>query len=425
MDTEKAIKKPDPPSAGLLFVAWLGYVTIRAVDRVFMKRVTATMESPAYNLMLWNVIYPFSRQVVQVGFWGTYIAVMRYQGHKEYTWKFLFPGNPLATSGGPIPVYILGLFSLGDQICNCLGGPAAAFISQTMLGVFNNMGIVFTMPLSALVIGTRYFQVHYAGAILVILSVMVGLSAKLSAADCSPEGTQAGHCLAAYKASDGTYKEVAGGSLVLWYGVFMLSILPFAIGGVYKQWVLQGRDVEVVYATWWSGVFQILWGILLVPFLWIKMPGQYVAPGETFTALGNAFSCLCGNVPQPGDEACATSPVPFFWFFIYLFFCVSYQVLVVWLTKYLSAVWVMVAAVLCLDLTNVLSMVPFLAGGSSAVMSVNDWLATILASVAIWVYSMQKEYTPPPKDYGNECIYGTQDDEDSTASESPDERLRS
>jgi len=86
-----------------------------------------------------------------------------------------------------------------------------------------------------------------------------------------------------------------------------------------------------------------------------------------------------------------------FWFFIYLFFCVSFQVLGLWLTKYLSAVWIMVAAVLCLDLTNVFGMIPFLAGGGAQVMSVNDWLATALASVAIWVYSFEPETRALPK----------------------------
>jgi len=260
---------------------------------------------------------------------------------------------------------------------------------------------------------------------LVILSVLVPLSQKLSAADCSPSGTQNGHCLSAYKASDGTYHEVAGGSMVLWYGLFMLSILPLAVGGVYKQYVLQGRDVEVVYATWWSGCFQILWGILLVPFLWIKLPGQYVPPGETLSALANTWSCLCGNMPQPGDESCASSPSPFFWFFIYLFFCVSYQVLVVWLTKYLSTMWCTVAAVLCLDLTNVFSMIPFLAGGSSKVMSVDDWLATILASVAIWVYSMEKEKRDAPEGKDEFCSMLHDDEDVSSSSEMSDERGRS
>jgi len=393
---EDTVKKRSPPK-GLLFLVFIGYVVIRAVDRVYMKRVTNSMQSPTYNLMLWNVIYPISRQVVQLGIWLPYIWTMRQMGHTEYTWRFLFPGNPRASSTGAVSVLTLGLFSLGDQLCNCLQGPAGAFISQTMLSVMSNTNIVFALPLSAIFLGTRFSQVHYAGCILVLLSVLVGLSPALEANDCSAVGIQHGKCLSAYKANDGTYHQLSSGAALLWYCLFLLSVLPYAAGSVYKQYVLQGRDVEVVYATWWSGCFQILWGLLCVPFLWIKLPGQDLAPGDTLEALVDTWACLCGQIPHPGDEACATSPSPLFWFFIYLFFCVSFQVLCVWLTKYLSAVWTMVASVLCLDLTNVFGMIPFLAGGGAQVMSVYDWLATVNASVAIWVYSVEPETRALPE----------------------------
>lgn len=95
--------------------------------------------------------------------------------------------------------------------------------------------------------------------------------------------------------------------------------------------------------------------------------------------------------------------------------------LALWLTKYLSAVWTMVASVLCLDLTNIFGMIPFLAGGGAQVMSVNDWLATALASVAIWVYSLEPETRPLPKEEN-----GDDDDYEfySSSSEGSDESAR-
>jgi len=255
----------------------------------------------------------------------------------------------------------------------------------------SNTSVIFTLVLSAVFLGTRFSQNHYAGCVMVVLSILVGLSQKLGSNDCSENGVQHGKCIGAYKASDGLFHILSVGAAVFWYCVFLLSVLPYAVGSVYKQYVLQGRDVEVVYATWWSGCFQILWGLMCVPFLWIKLPGQDLPPARTLDALVDTWSCLCGHVPHEGDEACATAPSPLFWFVVYLVFCVSFQVLGLWLTKHLSAVWIMVAAVLCLDITNVLGMIPFFAGGGAQVMSVNDWLATALASVAIWVYSFEPE----------------------------------
>jgi len=152
-----------------------------------------------------------------------------------------------------------------------------------------------------------------------------------------------------------------------------------------------GRDVDIVYATWWSGNFQVLWGWLFLPLLWLKLPGQDLSPGETFQALADTVSCLSGNVPHPGDESCATSPAPMVWFGVYLIFNLSFNVLMLWLTKHLSAAWATLATVLCLDLTNIFGMLPFLAGGGAEAMTLNDWLATILASIALWVYNMEAE----------------------------------
>ncbi|CAE7596811.1 crtp3 [Symbiodinium sp. CCMP2456] len=380
------------PYERLVFLVFIGYVVLQAADRVFMKRVTNSMHDPTYNLMLWNIIWPVTTQFFNLAYMLPYIWLMRRAGHKGYTRRFLCPGNPTATSGGPIPVWQLGLFSLGDQICTCMQGPSVAFISQTMMTVMSNTLIIFMAALSAAFLGTRYRPVHYASGLLVVVSVLVDLSNKLSDNDCSPAGTQENKCLYAYKGAHGMYYQLSAGEMLLWYGMFLLSILPLAASSVYKQYVLQGRDVEVVYATWWSGVFQVLWGILCVPLFWIKLPGQeQLPPGQTFQALLDTCSCMLGNVPHPGDEACASNPSPVFWYVIYLAFNVSWVVLRICLIKYLSAVWTTVATVLCMDLTNVFGMIPFLAGGGAQIMSLNDWLASVLASIALWVYSMEPE----------------------------------
>merc|ERR1712113_1068809 len=182
-----------------------------------------------------------------------------------------------------------------------------------------------------------------------------------------------------------------GGESLLRFGTFMVSIIPAAAGMVYKQHVLQGQDVDIIYATWWSGNFQVLWGWLSLPLLWIRLPGQDLRPAQTFSALSDTWSCMQGNIPHPGDESCATSPSPLFGFAMYLMFNLGSTVLECWLTKRLSAAWAMLAIVLAQDLTNILGMMPFLAGGGAQCMSLNDWLATALASIALWMYNIEPE----------------------------------
>jgi len=375
-------------------IVFLSFVTMRAADRVFQKRVSNALLNPSYNLILWNIIWPFAIQIVTLAYMIPYVFILRRSGQEQYTWRFFLPGNPAASSMGAVPLLQLALFSLGDQINAGMQGPPGAFISQTMQSVMTNTNVFWVALFSFVFLKTRYKQVHIIGCILVMLSILVGLSTKISANLCTPEGMARDECLTSYMGNDGDYHMLTGGAAFLWYAVFLIAVLPSAAGSVYKQYVLQGADVDIIYATWWSGNFQVLWGWLCVPMLWIQLPGQDLPPGQTFVALRDTLSCMLGNVPHPGDESCATSPAPMAWFGVYLFFNMSFNVLMLWLTKHLSAAWTTVATVLCLDLTNILGTLPFLAGGGAQGMSLNDWLATLLASLALWVYNMEPEGRP-------------------------------
>jgi len=67
----------------------------------------------------------------------------------------------------------------------------------------------------------------------------------------------------------------------------------------FVQKVLQGRDVDVWYATWWSGNWQIVWGFVCIPLMWIPLPGQpQVHPSTFFQDLADTLSCIGGNAPR-------------------------------------------------------------------------------------------------------------------------------
>merc|ERR1712039_380550 len=165
-----------------------------------------------------------------------------------------------------------------------------------------------------------------------------------------------------------------------------------AWGNVYKQVILQTRDVDVCYATWWAGNFQVLWGWLFLPLIWIPIPGQETTkPSELFGEIGYTLSCLAGNMPRPDDTTCASSPPPWFWVIIYLCFNVTFNMALLWLTKRMSANWAQVATVLCLNLCSIFAQFKFAAGDAAEWMSLNDWLGLILASIALWSYNLEEE----------------------------------
>ena len=104
--------------------------------------------------------------------------------------------------------------------------------------------------------------------------------------------------------------------------------------------------------------------------------------------------CFVGVAPSnsTGDLACASpGGSAAEWFVVYLLFNVSFNVLLLWLTKRMSATWATIATVLCLDLTALFSMSPALMGEEAHPVTLEQYLGLLLAAVAMWVYNLQPE----------------------------------
>jgi drug/metabolite transporter (DMT)-like permease len=372
------------------------FVVFRAADRAFLYRVQKYLKDSTYNLILSNIIWPVAIQLMTIAMLLAYICMLRWQGHKDYSWRFFLPGNPQASSMGPVPLWRLALFSFGDQLNAAISAPPSPFISLPLASIMTNLVIVWMLPIAAVWLGTRFKQVHFIGCSLIILAVVVGVADKLEADNCSPEGLDKGECLTSYKGSTGHWEILKGSSMALWYGLFVLSTVPSAVSNCYKQKVLKGVDLDVMYATWWSGNFQVLWGILLFWVLWIPLPEQKdLAPGGTLQAIADTWQCFNGNIPPGGDTSCAAEGGPAIkWFIIYLCFNLTFNVCLLWLTKRMSAMWAQIATTLCLDLTNIFSQYQFIVGASAALMTLSQWLATVLASIALWTYNLEPEILP-------------------------------
>lgn len=370
------------------------FVVFRAADRAFLYRVQKFLQRPAYNLILSNILWPISIQLMTVVMLLSYILFQRAQGETQYSWRFFLPGNSAASVMGAVPIYQLALFSIGDQINAAMSAPPSPYVTLPMQSIMTNFVLVWMLVLAFLWLRTRFRQVHLIGCLLIIVSVVVGVSNKLEGNDCSPEGVQEGKCLKAFKTSAGEFKELTVTAMALWYGIFALSTVPSAVSNCYKQKVLKGMDVDVVYATWWSGNFQVLWGLLLFWVNWIPLPDEEVAPpSATLQQIGDTWRCFVGEVPQPpGDDSCAAPDGPAGkWFVVYLCFNLTFNICLLWLTKRMSAVWAQIATTLCLDLTNVFSQSRFLVGDSAQPMSLSEWLGTVIATLALWTYNVMPE----------------------------------
>jgi len=394
-------------AVGIVFTV---FVLFRAADRAFIYRVSKYLRNPTYNLIQQNLIWPFSIQLMTVGMLLVYIVILRRQGHTEYTWRFFLPGSETASTRGAVPMYLLALFSLGDQLNAAMQAPAIPYISLPVNSVMSNFVLILMVVVATVWLKTSFKQNHYIGCVMILLSVVVTVADKLEANDCSAAALDAANqcvaagtgdcnlqCLNSYKDASGNFLLLSPAAMAVWYGLLLFSQVPAAISNCFKQKILKGVDLDVCYATWWSGNFQIVWGLLLFWTLWIPYPGvHHLTPGGTFEAIGDTLQCFIGNIPHPGDEACGQEGGPAIkWFGIYLIFNLTFNVCLLWLTKQMSAVWAQIATTLCLALTNIFSQWQFMVGDSAQLMTLCQWLGTLMAAVALWTYNLEAEIIPP------------------------------
>ena len=371
-------------------IVFMLFVTMRAMDRVFNKRVNDRMVN--FQLMYVNIFWPIGVQIMTVMLCGAWVWYNRVKcGDKRYDSSFFFPSSPIASAGGAYPQWRLALFSFWDQLNAVITSLPSPFIDITSQSILSNLVIVWTVMISIPYLGTRYASEHYIGCILVILSGLVAVVVNLQTGN-PPLGE--------YTTSNGLVRQ----SSALWYVMYVIGTIPAGVSNCYKQKCLKSVDLEVMYSAQWSGYWQILWGLLMFPFNWIPLPdpAQKQLAADTGEYISRTFTCFFGSVPEPlegmsaaaieNDNACASpGGSAFVWFIVYLVFNVSFNVLLLWLTKRMSATWAAIATVLCLDLTALLSMSPALMGNEATPVTLQQYLGLILAGISMWVYNLRPE----------------------------------
>jgi hypothetical protein len=369
---------------------------MRAMDRIFLKRVNDYMVN--YNFVLMSLFWPISMGVLTFFVMIGYVSFRRWQTKdKKFSWRWFMPGSKAATATGvSVAVWKLSLLSFFDQLNASIQAPAQGYLSQPVQSLLSNLARIWTVGLAFWWLKTRFRQVHYIGCILIIISVLVGIADKLENSDCSESGLADGDCFNSYHNSAGQYVMLTTGACILWWSIYIIGTVPLAVGNVYKQWLLKAGDMDIWYATFWAQEWQVVWGLLFFPLGWIPYPDQkHYSPGDTGSLIADSWSCFVGNIPNPDDPAdhyCAADGGPaIMWFGVYMIFNLGFNMLFYYLTKRMSAVWATIATTLCLDLTNIFSQFSFLMGEGAELMSLCMWLGTIIASIALWVYNLEKE----------------------------------
>jgi len=359
------------------------FVILRAMDRVFNKRVNDRMVN--YQIMYVNVFWPIGVQIMTYGLCGLWVLYHRYQlKDPRYGCGFFSPFSSIATAAGrPYPQWRLALFSFWDQLNAIITSLPSPFIDVTSQSIMSNFVVVWTVLISIVYLNARYSQEHYLGCALILASAAVSVVVQLQTGN-PPLGE--------YNNTIGQLVQ----SSPLWYAMYIIGTVPNGISNCYKQKCLKGVDLEVMYATLWSGNWQIVWGLLMFPANWIPLPSPAVVttPADMGSYLRDTLICFFGRAPtdRPSDAVCASpGGSAFVWFMVYLVFNVSFNVLLLWLTKRMSATWATIATVLCLDLTCLFSMSRALMGDEAQSVTLEQYLGLLIAAIAMLVYNLRPE----------------------------------
>jgi len=366
---------------GSVAIVFTVFVLLRSVDRVFFKRVNDRLAN--YQLFFAALLFPIGIQFTQLILTVCYVCYHRYYvGDTRYSlWNFMRWSSPLACRNGAFSQRILFLQSVVGQLGNAITSLPTPFLNITTVGLLLNFGVITTAFFARFYLGTKFAACHYLGCCLIIASSLVAINRELAT------GT-----LGTYVDAEGEVAQASG----LWYIIFLVGVLPMGFANVYNQKYLQEDDLDIMYASWWGGLWQIVAGVLFFPMNWVPLPAPATAqaPGDTLAYLYNGCLCTFGIAPSsdPMDLACAVGDgSPAVWFGIYLACTMCFNVLLNWLTKYMSATWANIGSVLCLDLSAVLSMSTLFMGREARDMTLEQYLALFLAGIAMAVYTLQPE----------------------------------
>ncbi|KDO35588.1 hypothetical protein SPRG_00430 [Saprolegnia parasitica CBS 223.65] len=325
----------------------------RCVDRVLDTRITY-----AYGPFLWY----FSNIILPIAFMVTSWPVV---------WYKMWFTDEITPEMRKFPHYKYALMGFFDTAYNLLAAFPTPHIGGNFANVLDQLNLPFNMVLSAIFLNTKYKRCHILGAILVLYGGFVNMIPLFTG---------------------GKTLNMPDPS-AFWILLYISALLPAAASNVYKEIGLKDVDLDIWYANAWISFYQILFGILTI---WtIRVPALCDPPvpwSEFVPYVGKAHDCFLGRPVElngkhlPCDEGVFTI---FLWFIL---FNMTYNQLMLYIFKEGSSVLFVVSSAICLPVTDMLYMIPFITGASaSQTFTIYDGFALFVLVIGLLVYHSEKE----------------------------------
>ncbi|KAF0703118.1 hypothetical protein AaE_015541 [Aphanomyces astaci] len=284
------------------------------------------------------------------------------------------------------PHYKFAIMGLFDTLYNLLTAFPTPHIGGNMSNALGQLNLPFNMLLSAILLSTRYKRSHYMGAVLVLYGALVTM-------------------IPVFRGE--TAANMPDPSM-FWILFYIIALLPGVGSNVYKEIGLKDVDLDIWYANAWICTYQLLWGAFTI---WtIQLPAFSDPPvswQEFPSYIAQAHNCFLGYPVtfNGSDLPCGNGVfLTFLWYI--LFNCVYNQVrsihihstirhlvmIMLYVFKEGSSVLFVVSSAVCLPLTDMMYMVPFLAGPkASQTFTIYDGFALFVLIMGMLVYHSEKE----------------------------------
>lgn len=295
--------------------------------------------------------------------------------------------------------WIMVSLALLDTISGTLAILPILYLPSIVLLLFGQLTLPLNMLLSRFILQYQYVNLHYYGAVVVLLGVLV----------------------ASYADATNPKNSFNYDMMIFWSLLLLIVKFLGAGASIYRERMLKKYNLKAWHTTVWVSLFQSLFSLLLLPVVLIPFPAPWIPiqVGDLELYIRNAFHCLFGQ----SLEGLVTAPSlvlngttheissemtnlcvgdnNWILFCIFLLFNIIYNVLDILLTKLMSSNYAITMAVLRIGLSAFLFTQKWLAGPAYHEILFLQVIGFFVILLGILVYKNQPFQEPPankPKD---------------------------
>jgi len=233
-----------------------------------------------------------------------------------------------------LPFAIMGIL---DSLAGIMQVFASTYLDGSLLILFSQASIPISMIISKWLLKTRYTLSQYLGGLVVSLGILVVLGPTLN------DSTQ----------TDGKTEAI-------WSAVMILSMVPMTLSSVYKEVVLDDKELDPVFLNGWTAIFQFAFSLpLALPAALVGNPK--VLPYDLPKNLLQGLLCFFGtNSIHAGPHQDKCRPFAPIFVTLYILFNVCYNILLILILKFGSANILFLSSTLMVPLGHAAFALPFM-----------------------------------------------------------------